>query len=395
MLRYASVLGASFDPVLLSTAIGDEGGLDDDVWSRLADLVDPEPGGMMRFRNTLIRDAAYEGLPYRRRRILHERVGLAIESHAGVRLDEEIGALALHFHEAQRYDKAWVYCRQAGDRALEIFANVDAARFYERAVRAGGRLRHVPVGELAVVLEGLGEARYRLGDFGRAAVSFRRARRSFGKLSLDASRIIAKEAKLHERLGHYPAALRLLRRGLNALEGDDRPAGAAHRGLLSVIPGVRFRQSRYHDAIAWCVEAEREARAGGAREALAHAFFVHDIALMMLGDTSMPHYRETLAIYEELGNVREQGNLLNNMGNAAYEEAGGTSRSTSTSGPGRCSKPSAIGGAPRLRPTTSPRSSPTRDGTTRQNRSSATCCGCGEPPAHARRSPMPRVSWGA
>ena len=38
---------------------------------------------MLRFRNALIRDAAYEGLPYRRRRVLHDRVGETIEARAG------------------------------------------------------------------------------------------------------------------------------------------------------------------------------------------------------------------------------------------------------------------------------------------------------------------------
>ncbi len=322
VLRYASVLGASFDPALLVAAVSEEVEVSEGFWSRLGELVSPEAGGMMRFRSTLIRDAAYEGLPYRRRRVLHERVGRTIESRAGISLEEEVGTLALHFYEAQRYDKAWGYCRQAGDRAMEIYANVDAARFYERAVSAGRRLRHVSATELAVVLEGLGEARYRLGDFHRAAAAFRRARASFGRQSPDASRIIAKEAKLHERLGRYPAALRLLRRGLNALEGDGEAASAGHRAdLCGWYAGVRFRQSRYREALEWCVRAEREALEGRSQEALAHAYFIHDVALLMLGDTSMPHYHETLAIYERLGNVREQGNLLNNMGNVAYEES--------------------------------------------------------------------------
>ena len=37
--------------------------------------VDAGSVGRLRFRNTLVRDAAYEGLPYRRRRDLHAHVG--------------------------------------------------------------------------------------------------------------------------------------------------------------------------------------------------------------------------------------------------------------------------------------------------------------------------------
>src|SRR5205085_2443198 len=88
-------------------------------------------------RGTIGRDAAYEGLPYRRRRALHERVGETIEATAGESVEEEVATLAVHFHEAQRWDKAWVYASQAGDRARRVYANADAANFYSKAVSAG------------------------------------------------------------------------------------------------------------------------------------------------------------------------------------------------------------------------------------------------------------------
>jgi hypothetical protein len=77
---------------------------------RLSDLIEEEPGGERRFRNTLIRDAAYEGLPYRRRRALHDRVAQTIEARSASNLDEEVGTLAVHYFEAQRWDKAWEFC---------------------------------------------------------------------------------------------------------------------------------------------------------------------------------------------------------------------------------------------------------------------------------------------
>ncbi len=134
ILRYASVLGTSFDPALLAAAVREDVDIDAEAWSRLGDLVQEESTGNLRFRNTLIRDAAYEGLPYRRRRDLHARVGETIEARAGVSLDEEVGALALHYFEAQRWDKAWTFCRMAGDRAMSIYANIEATKAYERAL---------------------------------------------------------------------------------------------------------------------------------------------------------------------------------------------------------------------------------------------------------------------
>ena len=80
--------------------------------------------GQLRFRNTLISDAAYEGLPFRRRRALHARIADAIVATAG---EDDIGALALHYSEAGHNEKAWRYCLIAGDKASEIYANVEAA----------------------------------------------------------------------------------------------------------------------------------------------------------------------------------------------------------------------------------------------------------------------------
>ena len=127
-----------------------------------------EPNGELRFRNTLIRDAAYEGLPYRRRRVLHARVGETIEAQAGVILDEEVGTLALHYFEAQRWDKAWHFCRRPATARWRIYANVEATRFYDNALGAGRRQRSVTAGDLAALYEQSADARYRLGEFDAA-----------------------------------------------------------------------------------------------------------------------------------------------------------------------------------------------------------------------------------
>ena len=316
MLRYAAVLGGSFDPLLLSAAMSEEVQLDDDVWSRLAELVHPEPGGLMRFRNTLIRDAAYEGLPYRRRRVLHERAGNAIESHAGISLDEELGALAMHFHEAQRYDKAWTYCRHAGDRAKRIFANADAEKFYERAATAGRRMRSVTPADLAAVYELLGDVRYLLGEHRRADDAFKAARRLRGPGSADSGRLALKQAKLSTRQGNYQTALRRVTRALKSLQDVRGREVAGHRARLYVWYGwMRFNQDRPEETIAWCRRGEREALKAGARDALAQAYQFLDPAFDESGQIEQAVYSaRALEIYEELGDLWQQAITLNNMG---------------------------------------------------------------------------------
>ena len=323
VLRYAAVLGTSFEPDLLADAVRAEVSLDPGVWERLGDFVDAEPSGTWRFRNTLIRDAAYEGLPYRRRRELHGRVGEAIERRALESPNDEAATLSLHFFEAQRWDAAWEHCRRAGRRAMEIYANVEAARSFERASVAGRRLRRVPVAELAAVHELVGDARFRLGEFERAARAFRAASRLLRHDSAAAGRLALKEAQIPLRLGKYPSALRRVTRGLRALEGvRGRAAGARRARLLSWYGAVRYRQNRFGEAIEWCLRAEQEAIAARAKEALAHAYQIHDLALLARGQTASATFGpRALAIYEELGDLWQQAATLNNMGQTAYQRS--------------------------------------------------------------------------
>jgi class 3 adenylate cyclase/tetratricopeptide (TPR) repeat protein len=321
VLRYASILGTSFDPVLLESAVSAEVELDGDVWTRLAELVNPEPGGTMRFRNTLIRDAAYEGLPYRRRRELHGRVGLAIEATAGTSLDEEIGALARHFHAAGLWGKAWEYCRRAGDRALRIYANVDAARFYEQAVASARHLRSVDAVELGSVYERLGDATKQLAEFDRSLRALRAARTRFSADPAAASRTILTECRIAELQGRHVHALRTATRGIRLLEGVPGADAAEQRAALSMrYAGVLFRRGRLRDAVRWCERSEAEAKRAGAATVLARAYVIHDLALITLGDSSGSMLEAAVAIFEEQGELDAKASALNNMAFSAYVE---------------------------------------------------------------------------
>ena len=146
LLRWASVLGASFSGV--AHRRGARGRLR--RRGRLGGVGPARPSSSsairrspeaFRFRHALIRDAAYEGLSYKRRRELHGRVAEVIERRHAERPEEAAELLSLHFFNAGRWSEAWKYSRIAGDLAREVYANVDAAQFYERALETAGRVR--------------------------------------------------------------------------------------------------------------------------------------------------------------------------------------------------------------------------------------------------------------
>ena len=82
LLRVASVLGLRFRSALVEQLLDEPAAAGAAAWRRLDDFVTQDGAGFYRFRHALMRDAAYEGLAYRRRRDLHVRAGESIERRA-------------------------------------------------------------------------------------------------------------------------------------------------------------------------------------------------------------------------------------------------------------------------------------------------------------------------
>ena len=238
VLRYAAVLGRTFETDLLLDALRDEiPAPGDDLWAHLADFIREDAPGTFRFHHALTRDAAYEGLPFRRRRALHERVGVTIERRAGDRAGEDAEILSLHFFHARDFPRAWRYSRVAGDRARSIYANAEAADLYVRALDSARRLGGLRAAEVAEVAEALGDVLERLGLFRRAASAFRDARRRRAGDAAAESALMLKEGWIPEREGRYPQALRWFRRGLKRLEAIRGDGG--RRDPCAVDDGLR------------------------------------------------------------------------------------------------------------------------------------------------------------
>jgi class 3 adenylate cyclase/tetratricopeptide (TPR) repeat protein len=322
LLRTASVLGTSFSPEFLSEVLADEGSTpESSAWNRLREFVGEDEPGVFRFRHALIRDAAYEGLPFRRRRELHGRVGERIERVGG---DEHAELLSLHFFKAELYERAWRYSRVAGERAEAKYALVDAGDLYRRALEAA---RHLPLDspvELSRTHEALGDVRDRVGLYEEAAQAYRNARRLISGDPVAEAKFLLKESRIRERLGKYRAALAWVTRGRRLLAGLEGREVLRQRAQLSAwYAAIRQGQGRYQEVIRWCRRAIEEAEASGEKDALAHALFILDWAYVDLGElekaTNSP---QALEIYDELGNLGAAATVLNNMGMFEYFRGG-------------------------------------------------------------------------
>ena len=317
VLRYAAVIGSRFSPQMVREAFGDLVSFNDETWDRLGEFVIFEQGDY-RFAHDLVREVAYEGLPFARRRELHLRVAQATERNDFDRVD----LLSLHFDQARERASAWRYARLAGEQARAKHANVEAANFFDRALENARELGNVDALEMATVAEALGDVYELAARFDQAGRAYALARRLYGAGSVAQPRLYRKEGQVRERTARYDAALRWYRRGRKATELLDGGAAAAERAELALgAAGIRLRQRRLHDAVRWCRRALVEAEISGDRSALAHSYYLLDAALTDLGDPEAEKYRLlALPVFEELGDLVAQANVLNNLSiDAMYE----------------------------------------------------------------------------
>jgi class 3 adenylate cyclase/tetratricopeptide (TPR) repeat protein len=316
ILRYVSVLGMAFDVNLARALFDEQDDVDSGVWRRLASFLEDQGAGRFRFQHALMRDVAYEGLPYRRRKQLHARVGNAILAST----PDQAEVLSLHFFLAGDDRLAWRYSVIAARRAESAYANVEASRFFRRAIDAGRRLSEVTERDLSSLYEALGDVRERLGDYPGALAAYRAARRSMRDEPLLVAQLLLKEAVVTSRAGGYTQSLRWTSHGRRLLERLDEVEANKKRARLSAwYAHIRRRQGRRAEAIRWARLAIEEAEASGEQEALASAYRTLDLSNVELGRyEDVTHYPLALAIYEELGDLMESGTINNDLGAFAY-----------------------------------------------------------------------------
>jgi class 3 adenylate cyclase/tetratricopeptide (TPR) repeat protein len=129
------------------------------------------------FKHALTHEVAYSSLLLERRRALHARIVDALEALAGDRPSEQVERLAHHALRGEVWDKALVYGRQAGEKAMARSAHREAVGYFEQAISA---LPHLPdtrnTREQAIDLRlSLRSALAPSGDMGRILALLREA----------------------------------------------------------------------------------------------------------------------------------------------------------------------------------------------------------------------------
>src|SRR5712692_2107529 len=314
LLQAAAVIGKDV-PVPLLLAIADAP--EHEVRAELTHLQTAEflyetrlfPDLEYTFKHALTHEVAYQGLLHDRQRALHARITEAIERLAPERVAEQAERLAHHALRGELWEKAVVYLRQAGLRAMARAANREAIAHLEQALGAVRRLPetretteltidiHIdlrnalvpldwarmgePLHEAEVLARALGD-QHRLariatfmvdqcqttGDYNEAV--------RFGQEALSIARTLGDRStevvatyflgRTHATRGEFSDAATLLERNVVALKGDLRYERFGTAFVQSAISGpfladVLSQLGRFDEAIGHAEAAVRIAEA--------------------------------------------------------------------------------------------------------------------------------------
>jgi class 3 adenylate cyclase/tetratricopeptide (TPR) repeat protein len=319
LVRRAAVLGARFrtrDLVLVAedttTVLGPS------ACARVADFVAPVDAETFGFTHALLRDAAYDTLPFRLRRELHGKVA---DSWSASQFSDE-ALLSYHLFAAGRWADAWEVSRRSGEAAVRAYAPVEAATLFDRALRAARHLGDaVPWSERAEVALLLARAHERSGSLEAAERSYAGVTAGSTDPLLKA-RALVQQAWLAERQGRLRLGARRARAARHLVELLDvgRPGRGECLGDALTAEGTCWMVAGDNDrAVSSLSRAVVVAEAAGDRRTVAHAGSILGWSQAMTGDDAAGATLErSLQIFEELGNLVGQATCLTNLGAVAY-----------------------------------------------------------------------------
>jgi class 3 adenylate cyclase/tetratricopeptide (TPR) repeat protein len=319
-LRYISVLGRSFRTSIARSLLATQGvDLTDSVRETLNGFLEDDGSDRLRFRHALVRDVAYEGLPFRRRRDLHLRAGtLILESSQDE--DAILDVLSLHFSLGGDRELSWKYSLRAGDRNMDAYANLEAETEFERAIDAARYVEAVNDTARMDVWTKLGYVREQSGKFVESLDAYRHATRLTGDDLVAKAGVMLKCARAKERSGAFSAALSEATRARHLAQRTSAPgARQVVARALGITATIRQAQEKPRSAITAALAAIDAAEVADDDDTRARAWMVMDYAHAMLGELDLAvHSENALQVFKDAGDLSAVAVLYTNLGAFAY-----------------------------------------------------------------------------
>lgn len=310
VLQVAAVIGRSFERPVLAEVLGEKEPLDQRLQvleeAGILQVTARSPQVEYTFRHALTHETLYNAILLKRRRLIHQRVGEALEKLYAEKLDEYAALLAHHFHEGGD-PRAVDYYIRAAERAYRLYANAEVVAHVTQALELGEKTpgQPLPYGRLFMLrgraLELSTRHRQALANYLELEELARR--KNDRKLLLSALTAQAVLRATPTPVSDPELARRLCEGALDlAWELNDQEAAAK---IMWALLLVNVRGGRTEEAVLYGERALSLARDYNLKETL--GFTLNDISQAYLATGQVRRGRKTLdearKIWEELDNL--------------------------------------------------------------------------------------------
>jgi len=237
------------------------------------------------FTDIIVRDVVHEEVSHLRHKKLHDVVGCALEKAYARNIDEHFGELAYHFLEAGEKDKALDYFLKAGEKAATVYANNEAASYFQSALKLleekEGKLK-----EKVYVLERLGDIKKLVGEndscirhWSDALVLWRQLdeKGKVARLHRKIANVLWDEMGNTEKAkGHHNEALKIL---------ENEPESVELASLCEDMARMLYRTGDMAEALSWAEKALELARKLNAFEVVASSYASLGVIFSFTGDS--------------------------------------------------------------------------------------------------------------
>lgn len=327
LVQVASVIGRRFQRPIVEGVYINQQQLDESLQRLVAiELIQADQLDRVLaylFRHALLRDVAYEGILYARRRVLHGRVARRIEELSRHDLDPHLPLLAWHYLQAEELRPAFAYHIRAAEQARRRFANRDALAFSKTALEIAPKLAtsvepawliaqvaaiHEQSGEICALL---GESDAALRHYHEALDLARISPQTTAESQVRLNRLIA---GVHESRSEYDTAFDRLEQGM-AIATSDARSELARCYLLGA--GIYYRQSQYDRAMEWARIGRNAAQEQSLAAEQGHALRLMGSIWHDQGDftQSVAALEEARDLFTQLNDLTQLGQTLNTLGN--------------------------------------------------------------------------------
>jgi tetratricopeptide (TPR) repeat protein len=255
VLQTASVIGPAFQKSVLAHVLNAEM-LAPRLEESLVELCRREFVGLQTgeeyvFKHSLTLEVTYNSLLIAHRKVLHGRVGEAIEAQFPDRMEELAATVAYHFEQAGNHDKALTYWVRAANFAARLYAVQEAIRCYRRALDVADRA-NMPASRLICAHEGLGDAHYMTADYGLALQHYEQALQQAAD-SRQRMILNRKMGQVCEKCGKYDRAVACFKAGVKEMRELIDLEEAAH--IYAGLGLAYYRRGELDAALEVCTLA--------------------------------------------------------------------------------------------------------------------------------------------